>query len=68
MLTIGVGPEGELAKALNEADDETIILVSNGMPFVVRRAENNLGLDYDPVAFREALCAVVGTLTPKESE
>ena len=68
MVTITLDPGSELAKALSEADEKPVVLVSNGARFKVSRAEDDFRDDYDPKAFSDALRAAVGIFTPEEAE
>lgn len=65
-LTIQIDPESELARALAEADDDPVILDSNGVRFRVIRLSEDLWADYDPDQVLAALKAAAGTLSPEE--
>jgi hypothetical protein len=67
-VTIEVDPESELAKALAEAGEKPIVLVSDGIRYEVVRVEHDLWKDYDPERVREALRAATGIFTPEEAE
>jgi hypothetical protein len=67
-LTIQVEPDSELALALARADDEPVVLDSNGVRFRVIRASDDLWADYDPDAVLAGLRAVAGTLSAEEGE
>ena len=69
-VTIEVEPGSELAQALDVVDEKMIVLTSNGRQYVIERAPLDPGSrsDAEAEAFREALRAVVGTLTPEEGE
>lgn len=68
LVTVEIDPESELAHALAAAVEKPIVLVVNGARFHVSRDESTPAADNDREAFREALRAVVGTLTPEEGE
>ena len=68
--TITLDPESELAKALEPIcndRNESITFISNGRRYIASRDPMDWVKD-DAEAFREALRAVVGTLTPEEGE
>ncbi|MGH2616301.1 MAG: hypothetical protein ACRDJC_13735 [Thermomicrobiales bacterium] len=65
-VTIELDPKSELAKALITAGRKPVTFVSNGRRHVASRNPFDPVSDHDPEAFREALRAVVGTLTPEE--
>jgi hypothetical protein len=68
-VTIQIDPESELARALATADDDPVILDSNGIQFrVIRSSVDDLWTDYDPDAVLAALEAAAGTLSPEEGE
>jgi hypothetical protein len=67
-VTIVVDPGSELAEALEVVDEKMIVLVSNGRRYVIKRDPIDPGEGGDAEAFREALRAVAGTLTPEEGE
>jgi len=67
-LTIHLDPDSELARALADADDEPVLLDSNGVRFRVIRADDDLWADYDPEKVRDGLRKFAGILTPEEGE
>ncbi len=66
--TIHLDPDSELAFALAAADDEPLLLESNGVRFRVIRATDDLWANYDPEAVLMALRAVAGTMSAEEGE
>lgn len=66
MVTLTLDPNSDIAKALASVDTEPVVLVNNGERFRVSR-DATTTVD-DDAAFEEALRAVIGTLTPEESE
>ena len=66
--TITLDPDSELARALAAVDEESIVLISNGARYEVRRAEDDSPNDYDPEEFSKALREAAGTFTPEEGE
>lgn len=67
-LTITLDPNSELAHALDDADEVTIILESKGTRYTVKRADDDIWAGYDPEKVRAALKQFAGTLTPEEGE
>ena len=67
-LTIHIDPNSELARALASADDEPLLVESNGVHFRVIRATDDLWANYDPEAVLVALRAVAGTMSAEEGE
>jgi hypothetical protein len=68
LLTIHLDPDSELARALALADDQTLLLESNGAHFRVLPVTDDLWANYDPEAVLVALRAVAGTMSVEEGE
>jgi hypothetical protein len=65
---IRLDPESELARTLAAANDEPVLLESNGVRFRVMRIEDDPWAGYDPDAVMTALREVAGTLSPEEGK
>ena len=66
--TIHLNPDSELARALAAADEEPLLLESNGVRFRVIRATDDLWANYDPEAVLASLRAVAGTMSAEEGK
>jgi hypothetical protein len=65
---IRLDPDSELARALAAAEDEPVLLESNGVRFRVSRDTDDLWANYDPEAILASLREVAGTMSPEEGE
>ena len=61
-LTITIDPDSELGRALDETDDEPVVLLRGGTRFRVTREHDALWATYDPERVRRALRESAGAL------
>jgi hypothetical protein len=66
--TIHIDPESDLARSLATADDEPVLLESNGVRFRVIRVDDDPWADYDPEKVREGLRKFSGMISPEEAD
>jgi hypothetical protein len=64
---IYVGPDSELGKALENGDQE-IVLISGDERFKISRDTTDPRGDFDYEAFRRALSEISGLISPEEAE
>ena len=67
-LTIIISPDSELARALDEGDAESVVLLRAGNRFRVVRESDDPWATYDPAKLRAGLKKVAGLLSPEEGE
>jgi hypothetical protein len=67
-LTITIDPESELGRALDEVDNEPLVLLRGGTRFRVTRESDDPWAQYDPAKVRAGLKKVAGLLTPEEGD
>jgi hypothetical protein len=66
--TITLSPDSELARALDESNAESVVLLHGGNRFRVIREGDDPWANYDPARLRAGLKKVAGLLTPEEGE
>ncbi|MCA9880864.1 MAG: hypothetical protein KC442_23865 [Thermomicrobiales bacterium] len=66
-LVIHIDPESELGRALEDSDQE-IVLMRAGKKLYVSRKSSDPWADYDPEAVHRALRDIAGLITPEEAE
>ena len=66
--TITITPDSELARALDEGNAESVVLLHGGHRFRVIREGDDPWANYDPERLRAGLKKVAGLLTPEEGE
>jgi len=64
--TLFVEPGSELARALDDAQGQAIVLVKDGVRF--RVTPEDIWSDYDPEGVREALRRSAGALSPEVAQ
>lgn len=65
---IHLDPESELARSLAAADDEPVLLESNGVRFRVIRIDDDPWAGYDPERVRAGLRKFAGMISPEEAD
>ena len=66
-FTVEVDPSTELAQALNDAVDSPVVLISNGVRYLVTPEEAPWA-NYSPAKLRASLRRIAGTISPEEAE
>lgn len=67
-LTITISPDSDIARALDEGDAESLVLLHGGTRFRVIRESDDPWATYDPAKLRAGLKKVAGLLSPEEGE
>ncbi len=63
-----VNPNSEVARLLDEAADQPLLLEKDGVRYTVNREEADIWAGYDPEAVRQAIRTTSGALTRHEAE